>query len=39
MRLSVDKTNCMQILSGIKSSVSKVGPCGVFGERIGCYSI
>ena len=39
LRVNVDKTNCMQILCGIKSSISKVGPCGVFGERIGCNSI
>ena len=24
---------------GKKSSVSKVGPCGVCGERVGCNSI
>ena len=29
----------MQLLFGKKSSVSKVDPCGVCGELVGCNSI
>ena len=29
----------MQLLFGKKSSVSKVDPCGVCGEPVGCNSI
>ena len=39
LRVNVDKTKGMQLLSGKKSSVSKVDPCGVRGERVGCNSI
>ena len=33
------KTKGMQLSFGKKSSVSKVDPCGVCGERVGCNSI
>ena len=39
LRVSVDKTKGMQLSFGKKSSVSKVDPCGVCGERVGCSSI
>ena len=39
LRVNVDKTKGMQLLLGKKSSVSKVDPCGVCGERVGCNSI
>ena len=39
LRVNVDETEGMQLLSGKKSSVSKVDPCGVCGERVGCNSI
>ena len=39
LRLNVDKTKGMQLLFGKKSSVSKVDPCGVCGERLGCNSV
>ena len=39
LRVNVDKTKGMQLLFGKKSSVSKVNPCGVFDERVGCNSI
>ena len=39
LRLNVDKTKCMQLLLGKKSSILKVNPCGVYGERVGCNSI
>ena len=29
----------MQLLFGKKSSVSKVDPCGICGEWVGCNSI
>ena len=29
----------MQLLFGKKSSVSKVDPCGVYDEQVGCNSI
>ena len=39
LRVNVDKTKGIQLLFGKKSSVSKVDPCGVCGERVGCSSI
>ena len=39
LRVNADKTKGMQLLFGKKSSVSKVDPCGVCGERVGCNSI
>ena len=39
LRVNVDKTKGMQILFGKKSSVSKVDPCGVCRERVGCNSV
>ena len=39
LRVNVDKTKVIQLLFGKKSSVSKVDPCGVCGESIGCNSI
>ena len=39
LRVNVDKTKCLQLLFGKKSSVLKVDPCGVCGERVGCNSI
>ena len=39
LRVNVDKTKGMQLLFGKKSSVSKLDPSGVFGERGGCNSI
>ena len=38
LRVNVDKTKYMQLLFGKKSSVLKVDPCGVCGERVGCNS-
>ena len=37
--MNVDKTKGMQLFFGKKKSVSKVGPCGVCGQRVGCNSI
>ena len=34
LKVNVDKTKGMQLLSGKKSSISKVDPCGVCGERV-----
>ena len=34
LRVNVNKTKGMQLLFGKKSSVSRVGPCGVCGERL-----
>ena len=34
LRVNVDKTKGTQLLCGKKSSVSKVDPCGVCGERV-----
>ena len=34
LRVNVDKTKGMPLLFGKKSSVSKVDPCGVCGERL-----
>ena len=39
LRVNVNKTKSMQLLCGKKSSVSKVDPCGVCGELVGCNSI
>ena len=39
LRVNVDKTKGMQLFYGKKGSVSKVDPCGVCGERVGCNSI
>ena len=39
LRVNVDKTKGMQLLFRKKSSVSKVDPCDVCGERVGCNSI
>ena len=39
LRVNVDKTKGMQLSFGKKSSVLKVDPCGVCGERVGCNSI
>ena len=39
LRVNVDKTKGMQLSFGKKSSVSKVDPCGVCGEWVGCNSI
>ena len=39
LRVNVDQTKGMQLSFGKKSSVLKVDPCGVCGERIGCNSI
>ena len=39
LRVNVDKTKGMQLSFGKKSSVLKVGPCGVCGEWVGCSSI
>ena len=39
LRLNINKTKDMQLLFWKKSSVSKVDPLGIFGERVGCNSI
>ena len=39
LRVNVDKTKGMQLLFGKKSVVSKVDPCCVCGEWVGCNSI
>ena len=39
LRVNVHKTKGMQLSFGKKSIVSKVDPCCVFGERVGCNSI
>ena len=39
MRANVDKRKGIQSSFGKKSSVSKVDPCGVCGERVGCNYI
>ena len=39
LRVNVDKTKGMQLSFGKKSSASKVDPCGVCGEWVGCNSI
>ena len=37
LRVNVNKTKGMQLLFGKKSSVLKVDPCGVCGERVYCH--
>ena len=39
LRVNVDKTKVMQLFFRKKSSVSKVDPCHVCGEQVGCNSI
>ena len=39
LRGNVDKTKDMELLFGTRSSVSKVNPCSVCGECVGCNSI
>ena len=39
LRVNIGKTKDMQLLFEKKSSVSKVDPCGVCDERVGCNSI
>ena len=39
LKVNVNKSKGMQLLFGTKSSISKVDPCGVCGERVGCNSI
>ena len=39
LRVNADKIKYMYLLFGKKSSVSKVDPCGVYGERVGCNCI
>ena len=39
LRVIVDKTKGVQLLFWKESSVSKVGPYGVCGKRVGCNSI
>ena len=39
LKVNVDRTKVMQLLFGKKSSISKVDPCGVCGERVCCNSI
>ena len=39
LRVNVDKTKTIQLLFGKKSSVSKVNPFDVCGERVACNSI
>ena len=39
LRVNVDKTKGMQLLFGKKSVVSKVDPCDICGEQVGCNSI
>ena len=39
LRVNVSKTKDMQLLFGKKSSVLKVNPCGVCGERVDCNFI
>ena len=38
LRVNVNKTKGMYLLFGKESSVSKVDPCGVCGEPVGCNS-
>ena len=38
-RVNADKTKGIQLLFGKKSSVLKVDPCGICGERVGSNSI
>ena len=39
LRVNANETKGMKLLFGKKSSVSKVDPSGVCGERVGCNSI
>ena len=39
LRVNVNKTKGIQLLFGKKGSVSRVGPCGVCGERVGFNSV
>ena len=39
LRVNVNKTKGIQILFGKKCIFSKVDPCGVCGEQLGCNSI
>ena len=39
LRVNVDKTKGMELLFGKKSSVLKVYPCGIYGERVVFNSI
>ena len=39
LRVNVNKTKAMQLLLGKKSSILKLDPCSVCGERFGCNSI
>ena len=39
LRVSAYKAKGMQLLFGKKGSISKVYPCGVCGERVGCNSV
>ena len=39
LRVNVDKTRGMRLLFGKKCNVSKVDPCGVRREQVGCNSI
>ena len=39
LRVHVDKTKTMQLLFAKKNIVSKLDPCGVCDERVGCNSI
>ena len=39
LRVNANKTKGMQLLFGKKTNVSKVDPCGVCDEQVGCNSI
>ena len=39
LRVNVGKTKGIQLLFGKKINASKVDPCVVFGERVGCNVI
>ena len=39
LRVNADKTKGIQLSFGKKDNVSKVDPCGVCSERVGCNSI
>ena len=39
LRVHVDKTKGMPVIIWEDISVSKVDPCGVCGERVGCNSV
>lgn len=38
LRVKVEKTKGLQLLCGRKVDVSKVNPCSVCGEQVGCNS-